>query len=224
MLQPNASIAFTAAAAYVPAGDAMTTGAIHTRPRAILFDMDGTLTEPMLDFGRIKAEIGIGDRPILEALAEMEAEARAVAERILHHHEERAAVGSTLNAGCESLLDWIESAGIRTALITRNSRRSVDVVVARHGLSFEVLITREDGRFKPDPTPLLLACERLGVAPEGAWMVGDGRYDVEAGHAAGTRTVWVSHGRPRPFEAEPWLTVTDLQHLAETLKRCPGGL
>ena len=40
-------------------------------PKAILFDMDGTLTAPMLDFPRIKAEMGIGERPILEALAEL---------------------------------------------------------------------------------------------------------------------------------------------------------
>jgi hypothetical protein len=40
-------------------------------PRALLLDMDGTITEPMLDFPRIKAEMGIGQRPILEALAEL---------------------------------------------------------------------------------------------------------------------------------------------------------
>ena len=39
------------------------------RPRALLFDMDGTLTEPMLDFARIKSEMGIGDQAILEAMA-----------------------------------------------------------------------------------------------------------------------------------------------------------
>ncbi len=43
---------------------------------AFLFDMDGTLTEPLLDFPRIKAEMGIGNRPILEALAEMDDSAR----------------------------------------------------------------------------------------------------------------------------------------------------
>ena len=35
-------------------------------PRAMLFDMDGTLTRPLLDFPRIKAEMGIGERPILD--------------------------------------------------------------------------------------------------------------------------------------------------------------
>jgi HAD superfamily hydrolase (TIGR01509 family) len=182
--------------------------------------MDGTLTEPMLDFAAIKAEMGIGDRPILEAMAGMDAGTLAAAEAVLHRHEERAAVESTLNAGCEGLLRWVEARGIRTAVITRNSRRSAEVVAARHGLSFEVLITREDGRFKPDPTPLLLACERLGVGAGEAWMVGDGQYDIEAGRAAGVRSVWVSHGRARPFAAEPWRTVRDLNELAAVLTVC----
>ena len=47
-------------------------------PRALLFDMDGTLTEPALDFPAIKAAMGIPlQRPILEALAEMTPERRA---------------------------------------------------------------------------------------------------------------------------------------------------
>jgi phosphoglycolate phosphatase-like HAD superfamily hydrolase len=48
-------------------------------------------------------------------------------------------------------------------------------------------------------------------------MVGDGQYDVEAGAAAGVRTVWVSHGRERPFRAEPWRTVSDLCELQTLL-------
>src|ERR1700692_233112 len=69
-------------------------------PRAILFDMDGTLTEPMLDFPRIKAEMGIGDRPILESLDRLAPDRRIEAEAILLRHEEHAARNSTLNPGC----------------------------------------------------------------------------------------------------------------------------
>ena len=32
-------------------------------------------------------------------------------------------------------------------------------------------------------------------------MIGDGQYDVQAGHAAGMRTIWLSHGQPRDFAA-----------------------
>ena len=65
----------------------------------------------------------------------MDAAARAAAEVVLHRHEERAAVESTLNAGCAVLLDWVEAQGIRTAIITRNSRRSVDAVSTNAGIA-----------------------------------------------------------------------------------------
>src|SRR5439155_19793615 len=131
-------------------------------PAAILFDMDGTLTEPMLDFPRIKAEMGIGQRPILEALAELPDEARRTAQEVLHRHEEEAATNSKLNPGCLETLAWLDRHRIKVAVITRNSRASVKTVCDRHGLNFDVLITREDGEFKPDPAPLLEACRRLG--------------------------------------------------------------
>ena len=188
-------------------------------PRAVLFDMDGTLTRPMLDFPRIKAEMGIGTRPILEALAEMNDRDRAVAEAVVLRHEEEAAVGSVLNEGCRDVLDWLASRGIDTALITRNSRASVLTVLRRHGLTIALTIAREDAPPKPDPRPLRLACEKLGVSEQDAWMVGDGQYDVEAGNAAGIATVWISHGRPRPFAAVPWQTAHELRELQVLLRQ-----
>jgi FMN phosphatase YigB (HAD superfamily) len=50
-------------------------------------------------------------------------------------------------------------------------------------------------------------------------MVGDGHHDIEAGIAAGMPTVWVSHGQPRRFAAEPWQTVPDLPGLLDLLRR-----
>lgn len=182
--------------------------------------MDGTLTEPLLDFPLIKAEMGIGERPILESLAQMAPAKRAVAEGILHRYEDQAAATSTLNPGCRELLAFLHGRRITTALITRNRRASVQTVLARHHLRFDVLITREDGPFKPDPAPLLDACRQLGISPAHAWMIGDGEYDVQAAISAGCRPVWVSHGRSRYFNAEPWRTVNDLVELTELLRLC----
>ena len=196
-------------------------------PRALLFDMDGTLTEPALDFPAIKAAMGIPwTRPILEALAEMTPLNRAAAERILHDYEDRAATESKLNRGCDRLIEWIARRTFKTALITRNSRKSVASVLSRHGLSFDLLITREcaGGKYKPDPTPLLMACEQLAVAPDDAWMIGDSFHDVNAGLAAGIKTVWISHGKPRDFDNVPWREVRDLPGLLALLQRaaCAG--
>lgn len=187
------------------------------RPAAVLFDMDGTLTEPMLDFPRIKREMGIGERPILEAMADMSAEERAAAEVVLHRHEEEAARLSRLNPGCREVLALLDAQGVRRALITRNCRSSVHTVLSTHGLAINVLISREDAPPKPDPEPLYRACRQLEVAPEDVWMVGDGEFDVQAGLNAGARTVWVSHGRSKHFPETPWREVRDLWGLVELL-------
>ncbi|MGD0140371.1 MAG: HAD family hydrolase [Tepidisphaeraceae bacterium] len=188
-------------------------------PRAILFDMDGTLTEPMLDFPRIKADMGIAEGPILESLAQMDEPRRRQAEAILLRHEEIAASRSRLNAGCREMLAWLATEKIPSAVVTRNSRLSADTVMRTHNLRIDVLITREDGPFKPSPIPLQWACRRLRLGFDQVWMVGDGQYDIEAARAAQVRSVWISHGKPRPFAAEPWLTVTGLPELTAILKQ-----
>src|SRR5688572_9664386 len=106
-------------------------------PRGVIFDMDGTLTEPMLDFPLIKREMGIGKQPILEALAEMTPAERSRAEAVLHRHEEQAAMGSKLNAGCRELLKWLHERAIVIAVVTRNSRTSLETVMQRHQLQIE---------------------------------------------------------------------------------------
>ncbi len=192
-------------------------------PRAILFDMDGTLTEPLIDFEAIRRDMGVGPGPILEQMSRMAPADLAVAESVLFRHESEAAAQSTLNAGCRELLGWLDAIGMPVALVTRNTRLSVTTVLRRHQLHIGVCVTREDGKFKPDPAPLYLACERLGVAPGAAWMVGDGYHDIEAGVAAGMVTVWVSHRQPKPFAADPTVTVEALPQLHERLRLLHQG-
>lgn len=51
---------------------------------------------------------------------------------------------------------------------------------------------------KPDPAPLAYAMRHLRAQPRETWMVGDSPSDIQAGRAAGTRTVAVTYGlRPR---------------------------
>lgn len=194
-----------------------------TLPTAVLFDMDGTLTEPLLNFSQMKAELGIGNLPILEAMNAMQPDERNRAAQILARHESTAAQSSTLNPGCHEALAWLDARGVRTALITRNSRSSVRTVLGVHELSIDVLVTRDDAPPKPDPEPLYRACERLAVEPATAWMVGDGEFDVRAGLNAGVRTVWLSHGRRRPFPETPWREVADLWELIRLLEACGRG-
>ncbi len=169
--------------------------------RAVIFDMDGTITEGNLDFGQIREEIGMGRDagPILEAMERMTENQRRAAEEILHRREAEAARTSTLNPGARELLAWLAGAGIRSAILTRNSRVSVDTVLARHGLRFDLICTREDGAVKPSAQPVLAICRALAVDPAETWMVGDYLFDLQSGNAAGTKTalLWTAPELPQ---------------------------
>ena len=191
-----------------------------SRPRGLLLDMDGTLTVPRIDYDAIKRDMRVPtDRTILETMAEMTGGRLAEAERVLERYEREAAEASELADGCGELLRWLAAEKMPVAVVTRNSRASLETVFRLHDLPPFAAVAREDAAHKPDPAPLLLACRRIERLPQEVWMVGDGRYDVEAGVAAGVRTVWLSLGRdPRPFAAEPWKTVADLPALLALLR------
>jgi len=157
--------------------------------KAVIFDMDGTLTRPALDFDEIRREIGLGNGPILEALPGMTIDQRARAEAILRRHEDRAAAGSELQPGAADVVAAVRASGMNAALMTRNSARSVKVFQSRHGIDFDLLRTRDDGPMKPSPEPILAICRSLGVAPEETWSIGDFHYDILCGAAAGSTTV-----------------------------------
>lgn len=164
-------------------------------PLAVIFDMDGTLTRPYLDFRAIRAAIGIAE-PLLEnMLALPQGPDRDWAFAILDRFEEEAAEASELNDGAREVLSFLGARGIPLGLVTRNSRRSTDRVLRKHALSFGIVVTREDAPAKPRPEPLWMICDKLGVKPPHALMVGDFKFDIAAGRNAGTRTALLTNGK-----------------------------
>jgi HAD superfamily hydrolase (TIGR01549 family) len=162
------------------------------RAAVLIFDLDGTLTTPYFDFDAIRREIGLPTAPrtpILEAMEAMTPAERDRCEVILIRHEEKAARESELWDDTSAVLDAIRRAGVPLGLLTRNSRRSVDIVLAKHGLAFDSIHTREDGPIKPSPEPVLMICRTLSAEPTKAWVVGDYLFDLMSGNAAGATTV-----------------------------------
>jgi HAD superfamily hydrolase (TIGR01549 family) len=170
--------------------------------RAVIFDMDGTLTRPYLNFPAIRAAIGIAE-PLLEnMLALPPGPERDRAFAILDRFEEEAAEASELNEDTRDVLGFLSGRGVPTALVTRNSRRSTDCVLRKHALTFQVVVTREDAPAKPRPEPLWLICGKLGVEPPHALMVGDFKFDIAAGRNAGTRTALLTNGKTPAYLKE----------------------
>ena len=176
---------------------------------AMLFDLDGTITEPLLDFAAMKREIGIPtDSFILEALEGMSPAEQARAMAVVERHEQQAAETCRLNDGAGPLLEELQRRAIPTGVITRNSAASLAIVLRRHALRFAAAICREHASPKPSPEGIRLALAQLNVSPAEAAYVGDHTIDIRAGRAAGTRTIWVTNGGRLDPPPEPDFEVT----------------
>jgi len=170
--------------------------------RAVVFDMDGTLTRPYLDFPAIRAAVGVAE-PLLENLLAMPpGPTRERAFAILERFEDEAAHASELNEGAVEVLSFLGRRAVPAAVLTRNSRRSTEIVLRKHALKMNVCVTRDDAPAKPRPEPLWMICERLGVAPAQALMVGDFKFDILVGRNAGTRTALLTHGKSPSYLKE----------------------
>jgi HAD superfamily hydrolase (TIGR01509 family) len=192
--------------------------------RAVIFDLDGTLADSLLDFDAIRAEIGLRPGlPILEQLAEATAAERARAEEIMRRHERAAIAEATLTDGCADLLAHLTALGIPMGILTRNIREVVEAFARTFSFRFQAIYTREDGPHKPAPDGVLALCAALGVRPEETLTVGDYKFDVLAGRAAGCRTVLL-HGRPLSPAAHAEWGAPDLiiASLRELLALFPG--
>lgn len=198
-------------------------------PRAVIFNLDGTLTEPLLDFEAIRREIGLAPgRPILEALTERDAHFRADAEVILRRHELEAIASATLADGCVELLARLRALDIPMGILTRNMRAAVDAFVVRFrrfDFRFQAIYTREDGPPKPSPEGARALCEALGFPPAQTLAVGDYKFDVMAARAAGCRAALVRH--PPPTDLDEWgspdLVVASLRDLLPLWPAGPTG-
>jgi HAD superfamily hydrolase (TIGR01509 family) len=185
---------------------------------AVVFDMDGTLTESNLDFERIRLDCGAPPgQPVLEYMEGIPDHERQRVEAVLTRHERRAARECRMREGAMETVHELRRRGYKTALLTRNSAESVRTVLRRFPLEFDCWVSREHSRPKPSPEPVVKIAHSLGVPPERLLVVGDYVFDVQAGHAAGSRTAFVVTERGVEPPAESDLVLQDLTDLPDWL-------
>jgi HAD superfamily hydrolase (TIGR01509 family) len=169
------------------------------RFRAVLLDMDGTVFDGPYDWPGIRRALGARGPSILtflEGLAEPErSRKRALLERI----ESEATDKAVLKRGMRPLLAALKSRGVRTALITNNSRKNLDRLLSRHRLEFDFVLSRDSGMWKPSGAPLRAAMRELGVSPAACCAVGDSLLDVQSAEEAGISCVFVLTREPGRF-------------------------
>ena len=194
--------------------------------KGVLFDFDGTLTLPgALDFPAIKREMGCPvEQAILEYLETQPPTVRAELMKILEQKEEVAAQASIPNKGAEICLSTLKKKDIPFGILTRNNIKSVKRALEKfEGVTIEdfaVILTREFSLPKPHPDGVQEAARQMGVLPSELLMVGDFRFDVIAGKAAGASTVLVTNGGDSvmaPNDPEPDHTIGHLEELLDIL-------
>ena len=216
------------------------------RVRAILFDLDGTLVEPSIDFEHMREVVlgivvryGMAPEPfrtmhVLELVASVrsrlevtdgDAAGRFVAEtaRAILDIELEAAGRVSPYAGVSEMLATLKRRGYAIGIVTRNCRAAVERILGRVPLMHDVLLTRDDvPEVKPNPRHLLAALCKLGVAGQDALMCGDHVMDVIAGRRAGTKTAGILRpGVPPDYfeEVQPDLVLKQVTDLLAALDK-----
>jgi phosphoglycolate phosphatase len=189
--------------------------------RAFVFDFDGTLAIPNIDFGLMRLQVNAiaaryGVDPdqfnhlyILEMITIVAVQLgepcagrggdfyRDAHDSILALEAECARTGGML-PGAVEVLQVLRQQGFKVGVVTRNSEFAVRTICAAIDTLCDVFLPREAVRFvKPHPEHLERALERLQVPAQHAVMVGDGPIDITAGKALGLKTVAVLTGGSR---------------------------
>lgn len=193
-------------------------------PRAVVFDLDGTLIDSVGDIAdalnvaldrarlapfsqaEVRLMVGGGARVLIErALSARDAATNTVLAQSLHaDFMEVYGAGSVARTVVydhgRELLAELSRLGIRRAICTNKPQQITEAVLARLELqtSFEAVIgASDDLPKKPHPAMLRAALAPLEVAPEYAVMIGDSSADVGAARAAGIPVIAVSFGYTR---------------------------
>jgi 2-phosphoglycolate phosphatase len=188
-------------------------GNIH----GVLFDLDGTLLDSAPDlyaalvaqcaeegtvpppYAPVREVVSRGATAVLRcAFAERgEPAIAALMTRYLALYQDVMAQQTRAFGGIDELLARIEAQGLRWGIVTNKAGFLTDELVKRIGWSDRASAVVSGDTLpvkKPDPAPVLLACERAGLVPARCLFVGDDRRDIQAGAAAGLYTVAVSWG------------------------------
>lgn len=189
--------------------------------KAVIFDLDGTITQPYFDFDAIRKEMGLDKNsgPVLESMQKMTPQQRQRAEQILHHHEQKAVTESRLNPGAKQTLSALRQAGVSIGILTRNRRSNAEAIAVKHKLKFDAIVDRDDGPVKPDAFGVLRLCRQFGVKPEQTLVVGDYLFDLLSAKAAGAAAVLLAnHERADEFAQHADFTIQNIKQVLQIVR------
>ena len=185
---------------------------------AVLFDLDGTLIDSAPDlagagndlraarglaplpFEQFRPMVGGGARGMLQVALSLGLEDPAFPElrdEFLRLYEGRMTRQTQVFEAMRPVLAALDSSGMPWGIVTNKAERFTLPLVcalAALGQAGAVVCGDTTPHAKPHPAPLLEAARRMNVLPGACVYVGDDLRDVQAGRAAGMRTVAASWG------------------------------
>ncbi len=186
--------------------------------KAVLFDLDGTLLDTHKDLGgalnktlvahnklplpmpivrehvsngaNALVKLGFGDNLSQEAH-------QTLRQQLLDYYLSNVAEHSELFDGMAFVLAQMTQHQLQWGIVTNKPRLYTEALL--EALHFEhppcVVVCPDDcGIGKPDPRPLLLACEQIAVTPRECLYVGDHKRDIDCAKAAGIQNMSVGFG------------------------------
>jgi pyrophosphatase PpaX len=215
-------------------------------PFAVLFDLDGTLidsiqliilaaqhafasrTGPAPSNAEFIAGIG---RPLTAQFgpfaldeADMQNLTTRYREYQLVHHDRLTTLFDGMMDTVVELHGRGHPLGVVTSKMYGIARRSIAHVGLESYMSV-VIACDHTTRHKPDPEPVQLALDRLGIAPERAVFIGDSPYDIQAGNAACVTTIaatWGACSRESLAAANPSYVLERPQEISSLISRLSG--
>ena len=184
------------------------------RYKGIIFDMDGTLTVPLLDFNRIQRELGIVEGDIAEVIESWPEPRRTQGWRLIEKYEQEASENNRLQPDALEVLAGFAARRIRLGIITRNTMESVEKLLkTKLTVAFDIILTREFPHMKPSPEPVLHILEKWNLMPEECLMVGDYIHDIQAANAAGAFSCYFKNTHGGDYDREADYTVKSFKEL-----------
>lgn len=204
-------------------------------PKAVLFDLDGTLLDSLPDLtaaidamladfdmpaagsDKVRSWVGQGASILVEKAirdAGLDESADTLAKnRFLNHYEKLCAQYTELYKGVHELLSQLQSQKVKLALVTNKPTQFLPALLARFELDayFDLVLGGDSlAEKKPSSQPLLYVCEQFEIQLEQALMVGDSANDIDAAIACAMPSVFVTYGYSNAQSSERLLTCASL--------------
>jgi phosphoglycolate phosphatase len=199
--------------------------------RGVILDLDGTLLDtaadlaaaanavradfgkPALSLAQIQTYVGKGAESLMRRCLSESLDGQispmdlALAmDRFEHHYERENGKQAVLYPGVLDGLEAMRRQGLRLACVTNKPYAfSMNLLEQKRLLKHLEFVIGGDSlpKRKPDPLPIITACERFGLAPNQVLAIGDSLNDALAARAAGVAVYAVPYGynEGRPVES-----------------------